>query len=89
MFDVAQRSYDGAEACELVSLYILSKLEELKINVGIYRDDKLTETGASPRQVDILKKKIQAIFNKLWLEVTIEANLKIIDCLDICMDLEA
>ena len=62
----------------MVSLYILSKLEELKINVGIDRDDKLTETGASPRQVDILKKKIQAIFNNLGLEVTIEANLKII-----------
>ena len=73
----------------MVSLYILSKLEELKINVGIYRDDGLAETGASPRQVDILKKKIQAIFNKLWLEVTIEANLKIINCLDICMNLEA
>ena len=89
VFDVAQGSYDGAEACELVGLFILSKLEKLKINVGLYRDDGLAETGASPRQVDIIKKKIQAIFNNLGLEVTIEANLKIINFLDICMDLEA
>ena len=57
--------------------------------MGLYRDDGLAETGASPRQVDIIKKKIQAIFNNLGLEVTIEANLKIINFLDICMDLEA
>ena len=57
--------------------------------VGLYRDDGLAVTNSSPRQVDILKKKIQAIFNNLGLEVTIEANLKIINLLDICMDLES
>ena len=88
-FDVGQGSYDGAEACELVGLYILSKLEKLNINIGLYRDDGLAVTNSSPRQVDILKKKIQAIFTSLGLEVTIEANLKIINFLDICMDLDA
>ena len=58
------------------------------MNVGIYRDDGLAATSSSPRQVDILKKKIKAVFNKHGLEVTIEANLKIINFLDICMDLE-
>ena len=38
-FDVAQGSYDGAEACELVGLYILSKLQELNLKVCIYRND--------------------------------------------------
>ena len=88
IFDVAQGSYDGAEACELVGLYILSMLENLKINVGIYRDDGLAVTNSSPRQVDILKKKIQTIFNNLGLEVTIEANQKIVNFLDITMNLE-
>ena len=88
-FDVAQGSYDGAEACELVGLYILSKLEKLNLNVGIYRDDGLAATSSTPRQVEIMKKKITAIFNSLGLEVTIEANLKIINFLDICMELEA
>jgi hypothetical protein len=88
-FDVAQGSYDGAEACELVGLYILAKLNTLNLNVGIYRDDGLASTSSSPRQVDIIKKKIKAVFNNLGLEITIEANLKIINFLDICMDLDA
>ena len=44
-FDVGQGSYDGAEACELVGLYILSKLEKLNINIGLYRDDGLAVTN--------------------------------------------
>ena len=36
IFDVAQGSYDGAEACELVGLYILSMLENLKTNSGFH-----------------------------------------------------
>ena len=34
-FDVAQGSYDGAEACELVGLFILSKLQNLNLDVWI------------------------------------------------------
>ena len=57
--------------------------------MGLYRDDGLAVIASSPRQVDILKKKIQAIFNSVGLDVTVEANLKIINFLDICMDLDA
>ena len=34
-------SFDGAEICELVGLYIQSKLEKIlsKSNVGLYRDN--------------------------------------------------
>ena len=41
MFDVTMDSYDGAEICELVGLFILSKLEAKfgKNQVGLYRDD--------------------------------------------------
>ena len=88
-FDVAQGSYDGAEACELVGLYILSKLQELNINVGIYRDDGLAATSSTPRQVEKIKQKITKIFSDLGLKITIEANLKTINFLDICMDLDA
>jgi hypothetical protein len=43
MFDVTMSSYDGAEICELVGLFILSKLEAKfgKNQVGLYRDDGL------------------------------------------------
>ena len=43
-FDVTEGSYDGAEVCELVGLYLLHKLQRLFTNnssVGLYRDDGL------------------------------------------------
>ena len=43
LFDVAMGSYDGAEICELVGLYILNKISAIfgKNRVGLYRDDGL------------------------------------------------
>ena len=40
-FDVTEGSFDGAEVCELVGLYLLHKLQPIFINssVGLYRDD--------------------------------------------------
>ena len=87
-FDIGQGSYDGAESCELCGLYILFELEKLDIDVGLYRDDGLAVTSATPRQVEILKKKICEIFRKNKLEVTIDANLKTVDFLDITMELQ-
>ena len=48
-FDVTMESYeyDGAE-CELVGLYLLSQLQNLNINVGLYRDDGLAVTNRTP-----------------------------------------
>ena len=45
LFDVAMGSFDGAECCELIGLYMLSKLTEGKFalfhksKIGLYRDD--------------------------------------------------
>ena len=43
LFDITMGSYDGAEICELVGLYILSFLGKVYgiQNVGLYRDDGL------------------------------------------------
>ena len=43
LFDITMGSYDGAEICELVGLFILNQLSEKfgKNNVGLYRDDGL------------------------------------------------
>ena len=43
LFDIAMESYDGAEICERVSLYILSILGKIYgiQNVGLYLDDGL------------------------------------------------
>ena len=89
LFDVGQGSYDGAESCELVGLFILSQLEKIeRLNVGLYRDDGLGVTPASPRQVENIKKQIVAIFAKNGLGTTSEANIKTVDFLDVVFDLE-
>ena len=36
-------SYDGAETCELAGSFLLSQLQELNINIGLYRDDGLVK----------------------------------------------
>ena len=75
--------------CELVGLYLLSQLAEVipKEYVGLYRDDGLAVSSARPRQIKILKKKICKVFEKNNLKVTIEVNAKIVNFLDITLDL--
>ena len=54
-FDVTMGSFDGAEICELVGLYIQSNLENIlpKTNFGLYRDDGLILLGnLNGQQVD-------------------------------------
>ena len=89
-FDITMGGYHGAEVCELVGLFLLSQLAEVipKSSIGLYRDDGLAATTARPRQVDILKKKICKVFSDNNLRVTIEANLKIVNFLDVTLDLE-
>ena len=43
LFDVTMGSFDGAETCELVGLYLLSKLSQIlpTSKIGLYRDDGL------------------------------------------------
>ena len=47
-FDVTEGSFDGAEVCELVGLFILCKLKDLIANgsVGCYRDDGMAVVQA-------------------------------------------
>ena len=52
-------SFDGAESCDIVGLYILSEVSKLKIDVGFYRDDGLGVSNLSPKQLEAKKKKIE------------------------------
>ena len=63
-FDIGQGSFDGAETCELVGLFILHELRSLHLNadIGKYRDDGLAETSSSPRQIEVIKKIIKVTF---------------------------
>ena len=86
-FDVTMGSYDGAETCDLVGSFLLSQLQDLNINVGLYRDDGLATTNTTPRDTENIKKEICRIFNRNGLRITIEANKKIISFLDVTFNL--
>ena len=88
VFDVGMGFFDGAEICKIVGLYILEELAGLDIEVGIYRDDGLAVCDMNPQGVERIKKKMSAIFRKHALEITIDANKKRVEFLDIYMDLE-
>ena len=70
-----------------VGLFLLSKLHDIIPNVGLYRDDGLAVSSATPRQIEIMKKKICKLFEENKLAVTIEANAKVVDFLDVTLDL--
>ena len=88
IFNVGMGSYDSAETCDLVGLYLLSKLQHLKVNLGLYRDDGLGVCALTNRQVDIIKKEICKIFEKHNLRITIEVNKKVVDFLDVTFNLD-
>ena len=89
-FDVTEGSFDGAEICELIGLYMLSKMNNLFNNgsVGLYRDDGLAVVQKySGPQLDRLRKDIIKVFQQEGLQITIEVNLTVVDFLDIYLDL--
>ena len=73
-------SYDGAEVCELVGTFILSKLGNIidrKKNTGLYCDDGLVIlSNMNAQGTDKMRKIIIKMFNKLGFQVEIKTNLK-------------
>ena len=88
-FNVTMGGYHGAEICELTGLFLLSQLCAImpKQFIGLYRDDGLAVSSARPRQLELIKKKICKVFADNKLRVTIEANVKIVNFLDVTLDL--
>ena len=71
-------SFDGAEICKLVALYLLNKLSKLlgNDNVGFYRDDGLAAIKSTSSPIlDKTRKSIIAFFKKEGLTITIDTNL--------------
>ena len=88
LFDVTMGSYDGAETCELVGCFLLAQLKQIQgINIGLYRDDGLAVMSQTPRKIEKAKKEICKVFAENGLRVTIEANKKVVDFLDVTLDL--
>ena len=87
-FDVTMGSFDGAESCDLCGLFLLSNLENLALTAGLYRDDGLVISELTPRDTENAKKAICETFKSYNLSITIEANLKVVNFLDIQLDIE-
>ena len=89
-FDVTMGSYDGAEVCELVGLFILNGLCNIygKESIGLYRDDGLAVfKNTSGPQAERIRKNIIRHFKNHGLNITIQTNLKIVNYLDVTFNL--
>ena len=90
-FDVTMGAPDGAEACELVGLYLLDQVNKTfpNINFGLYRDDGLgTHNRMTGRQLDQTRQGLERLFNKEGLKITIETGMKQADFLDVTVRLD-
>ena len=84
-------SFDGAEICELVGLYIQSNLENIlpKTNFGLYRDHELILLrNLNGQQMDKKRKTIIKIFKDIGFSIDIQTNLKEVDFLDVTLNLQ-
>ena len=91
-FDVPMGCFDGAEVCELVGLYLLSKLSGIlgENKVGLYRDDGLgILINLSGSCMERLKKKIIKVFKENGLKITIDVGLNSASFLDVTFDLKS
>ena len=83
-------SFDGAEVCELVGIYILCFLAKVinKKYCGLYRDGRLLILrNVNGQKIDQMRKNIIKIFKDIGFAIDIETNLKIVDFLDITFNL--
>ena len=94
-FDVPMGSFNGAEICEMVGLYILNamtagpKLIFRKNEVGLYRDDGLgiiPERGCSTRD---LNRRLKKLFMDMGLNITTDSGMTCTDFLDVKLDLDS
>ena len=89
LFDVTMGSYDGAETCELVGLFLLSKVIQFipKNQIGLYRDDglMLIKNPNGP-YLDRLRKRLHQTFQEEGLKITVENPSHVVDFLDVTLN---
>ena len=84
-------SFDGAEVCELVGLYLLNLLCEHfnKDQIGLYKDDGLAALTLSGPQADRARKDLCDIFRSWGLRVTVDILMQQTNFLDVTFDLSS
>ena len=73
LFDMTMGSFDGAEVCELVGLYLLSKISVIidSDNIGLYRDGLAVIRIANDPKRERMRKSIIATFKNKGLRIAI------------------
>ena len=88
-FDLGMGAFHRAQACEIVGLFLLNKLQEVpNFQPILYRDDGLGVTNLTPRLQEKLKQSLIRIFKEQGLNITIEINQVRVDFLDVTLDLK-
>ena len=88
LFDVTMGSFHGAEVCDLMGLYILSKLTPVIGNCGLYRDDGLAAVDmASGFKYERLRRTIFKITKDMGFRITLQIGHTRTDFLDVSLDL--
>ena len=81
-FDVTMGSYDGAEVCELIGIFMLSLIGSKcnPNNIRLYRDDGLAifKNTSGPQSEEIKKTFFQKMFKNKGLDIITKSNLKIV-----------
>ena len=91
-FDVTMGSFDGAEICELVGLFILGTLGNIYGHdlIGLYRDEGLAcFENIDGHTSDRIRKHIIKIFKECDLKITIDTHLKVTNFLDVTFNLKS
>ena len=92
LFDVTMGAHDGAEVCELVGTFLLDKIskKDEKNSIGLCRDDGLSVfKNKSGTQLERIKKNLQKTFKDFGLEMVAKSNLRIVNYLDVTLNLNS
>ena len=88
-FDVGIGSYDGAQVCELVGLYILSQMTHIRDFIaGLFRDDGLGVIIAGVKRQKEVIEELKIIFSENGLKITSDFNKHEVNFLDVNLNLE-
>ena len=64
-----------------------TRLKGVVCNFALYHDDGLGITRASPWQTELIKKDLCGIYSNYVLKITIQANKKAVNFLDVTLNL--
>ena len=92
LFNISMGSFNGAEICDLVGLFLLNELNNSNIfnnnEFGLYRDDALAILRSkSPRTAENATKKLIKLFKKFDFKITVESGLIQTDFLDVSFNI--